>query len=192
GGRVAAPFRRAFAIETVGDLLAHYPRRYARRGELSDLPRLPLGETVTIVGEVLSVQERPMRAKRGSLLVVTIGDANGTLTLTFFNQQWRAKELHRGARGTFSGKITDYRGTRQLTHPDYELFETEALDDEAAKAWAELPIPIYPATSSIPSWKIRRVIEHTLDAIHPLEDPVPDAVRTERGLLTFDEAIRWV
>ncbi|MBX3094362.1 MAG: ATP-dependent DNA helicase RecG [Cryobacterium sp.] len=195
GGRAAAPLRKAFALETVGDLLAHYPRRYARRGELSDLSRLPLGETVTIVGEVLDVQERPMRAKRGSLLVVTIGDAKGTLTLTFFNQQWRAKELHRGARGTFSGKVTDYRGARQLTHPDYELFAVESegaseLDGEAAKAWALQPIPIYPATSTLPSWKIRRAIEEVLETMPTLDDPLPDAVRTSRNLLAFDDALR--
>ena len=196
GGRAVAPLRKAFGLETVGDLLAHYPRRYARRGELTDLSRLPVGETVTIVGEVLSVQDRPMRAKRGSLLVVTIGDANGTLTLTFFNQQWRAKELHRGARGTFSGKVTDYRGARQLTHPDYELFDAEAggaseIDGEAARAWAQQPIPIYPATASLPSWKIRRAIDEVLESMPVLDDPIPDAVRTPRNLLTFDEALRW-
>ncbi|HRN29476.1 MAG TPA: ATP-dependent DNA helicase RecG [Terrimesophilobacter sp.] len=192
GGRAAAPLRKAFELETVGDLLAHYPRRYARRGELSDLSRLPLGETVTIVGEVIGTQERPMRGKRGSLLVVTIGDATGSLALTFFDQSWRAKELHRGARGTFSGKVTEYRGARQLTHPDYELFEAEQLDPEAARAWAQQPIPIYPATASLPSWKIRRAIEHVLDAVPALEDPVPDALRTARGLVSFDEAVRLV
>lgn len=196
GGRAAAPLRKAFGLETVGDLLAHYPRRYARRGELSDLSRLPLGETVTIVGEVISTQERPMqravRGKRGSLLIVTIGDAAGSLTLTFFNQPWRANELHRGARGTFSGKVTEYRGTRQLTHPDYELFEAEQLDPDAARAWAQQPIPIYPATASLPSWKIRRAIEHVLETVPRLDDPIPDALRTERGLVAFDEAVRLV
>jgi ATP-dependent DNA helicase RecG len=37
GGRTAQAIEKALGIATVGDLLAHYPRRYARRGELTAL-----------------------------------------------------------------------------------------------------------------------------------------------------------
>ena len=50
-GRSAASFDRAFGMKTVGDLLAHYPRRYARRGELTQISSLPVGESVTIVAD---------------------------------------------------------------------------------------------------------------------------------------------
>src|SRR5690606_28005432 len=63
---------------------------------------------------------------------------------------------------------------------------------KAAKAWAELPIPIYPATSSMPSWKIRRAIEHVLDTVPALDDPAPDALRAERPLVSSGEAVRLV
>ena len=91
GGRTAQAIEKAFGFATVGDLLAHYPRRYARRGELTALSELTIDESVTIVAEVRSVTERPMRAKRGSILEVVISDGRGHLTLTFFNQAWRAK-----------------------------------------------------------------------------------------------------
>jgi ATP-dependent DNA helicase RecG len=39
GDRTAAAFARGLGLATVGDLLAHYPRRYARRGELTELIR---------------------------------------------------------------------------------------------------------------------------------------------------------
>src|SRR5690606_8385430 len=51
--------------------------------------------------------------------------------------------------------------------------------------------PIYPATASLPSWKIRRAIDEVLARVPTLDDPIPDAVRTSRGLLAFDEALRW-
>ena len=122
GGRTAAAFEKGLGLATVGDLLTHYPRRYARRGELTALTELPLDTTVTIVAEVLETRERPMRARGGSLLEVRISDGTGILSLTFFNQAWRAKELRPGVRGIFAGKVGDYRGTLQLAHPDYELF----------------------------------------------------------------------
>lgn len=191
GDRTAAAFERGLGLATVGDLVAHYPRRYARRGELTALTHLPIDENVTIVAEVLEVRNRPMRAKRGSILEVTISDGKGILTLTFFNQAWRANELKPGARGIFAGKVGDYRGTLQLAHPDYELFEVDA-DPATAKAWAELPIPIYPATSTVASWQIQKAMGVVLDTLPEVDDPVPDAVRAARRLLPFRKALELV
>jgi len=191
GGRTAGAFAKGLGLETVGDLLSHYPRRYARRGELTALTQLPVDENVTIVAEVLEVRNRPMRAKRGSILEVTISDGKGILTLTFFNQAWRANELRAGVRGIFAGKVGDYRGTLQLAHPDYELFDEQA-DPALAKAWAELPIPIYPATSTVASWQLQKAIGVVLDTLPPLDDPVPDAVRSGRGLVPFGRALELV
>ncbi|GLI28633.1 ATP-dependent DNA helicase RecG [Agromyces rhizosphaerae] len=191
GGRTSGALKRAFGHVTAGDLLGHYPRRYARRGELTALAELPLDENVTIVAEVLEVRERSMRQRRGSIVEATISDGTGILTLTFFNQKWRAAELVPGARGVFAGKVTSYRGARQLAHPDYELFEA-AGDDPDARRWAETPIPIYPATSTIASWQVAKAVGLVLDALGPVDDPVPDAVRASRGLVGYREALEGV
>ncbi|WP_246837423.1 ATP-dependent DNA helicase RecG [Salinibacterium sp. UTAS2018] len=187
--------QRGLGLLTVGDLMTHYPRRYARRGELTALAELPLDEAVTIVAEVREVRNRPMRNKRGSILEVSISDGTGILTLTFFNQAWRANELMPGVRGIFAGKVGQYRGTRQLAHPDYELFDRDELElkkPEQAKGWAEQPIPIYPATATVASWQIQKAVEVVLDTLGPLEDPVPDAVRRERELLRYSQALEFV
>ena len=202
GGRTAQAIEKAFGIATVGDLLAHYPRRYARRGELTALSELTIDENVTIVAEVRSVTERPMRAKRGSILEVVISDGRGHLTLTFFNQAWRARDLRPGMRGIFAGKVGEYRGARQLAHPDYELFDA---DDEnapalagpdgqsaAAKGWAEQPIPIYPATSTVASWQLAKAIGVVLDTLPPVDDPVPAELRRDRDLVDFRRALELI
>ena len=193
GSRTANALQKAFGLATVGDLLTHYPRRYASRGELTALTELPVDENVTIVAEVLSVSERSMKAKRGSIVEAKISDGKGILTLTFFNQSWRSKELRPGVRGIFAGKVGSYKGTLQLAHPDYELFESSAdASSDATRKWAELPIPIYPATSTIASWQLQKTIRVVLDGLPELEDPVPSDIRSRRGLLDFARAIELI
>jgi ATP-dependent DNA helicase RecG len=196
GGPTAKALQRAFGHGTAGDLLAHYPRRYQPRGELTALARLPLDENVTIIADVLEVRERTMRSRRGSILEAKISDGTGILTLTFFNQKWRANELKPGVRGMFAGKVSDYRGNRQLAHPDYQLFDDEtglqAGPDAAAVRWATAPIPIYPATGSFSSWKLQQSIGIVLDGLGPVDDPLPEGVRRARGLLAHREALELV
>jgi ATP-dependent DNA helicase RecG len=200
GGRTASSLQKNLGLATVGDLLAHYPRRYARRGELTALTGIPLDENVTIVAEVVQSTERPMRQRRGSILEVRITDGKGFLTLTFFNQAWRKNELRPGVRGIFAGKVGDYRGSLQLAHPDYELFDTggdqggdgTGLDDAAAKAWAELPIPIYPATAAVASWQVQKAVGIVLDTLPALDDPVPEPVRDARDLLPYARALELI
>ncbi|GAA2244437.1 ATP-dependent DNA helicase RecG [Herbiconiux moechotypicola] len=205
GARTASAFEKSFGIVTAGDLLAHYPRRYARRGELTAIAQLPIDENVTIVAEVRDVKERSMRARRGSILEVSISDGQGIITLTFFNQPWRSKELRPGVRGIFAGKVSNYRGALQLAHPHYELFdefgagpiglsgEGAALDDAEARRWAEMPIPIYPASSALQSWQIAASVGVVLDGMAgAIPDPLPVPAREERGLLPLARAYELV
>lgn len=192
GGKTAAAFDRAFGMKTVGELLEHYPRRYARRGELTPIATLPLGEPVTIVAEVVSASERRMQNRRGSLLEVVISDGDGRMSLTFFNQPWRLKELTPGRRGIFSGKVGEYRRQTQLTNPDYELFDDIAEARAEAEVTAKRPIPIYPATSSVPSPLVQKTISLVLDAVGDIDDPLPDDLRARRGLVDARTALEHI
>ncbi|MDX2025180.1 ATP-dependent DNA helicase RecG [Microcella sp.] len=194
GDRSANSLKKAFGMLTVGDLLTHYPRRYARRGELTALSDLAIDENVTIVAEVIEVVERTMRQRKGSILEVRITDGKGILVLTFFNQAWRKNDLKPGVRGIFAGKVGDYRGTRQLAHPDYELFEAGDERDAGpeAKKWAMMPIPIYPATSTVASWQIAKALGVVLDTLPSIDDPVPASVRVDRELLDLGQAYQLI
>lgn len=175
GEKPAKSIKRAFGYTTAGQLLAHYPRRYVVRGELTTIDSLPLGEPVTLFAEVLQTTKRDMHGRRGSIVETVLTDGHGTLTLTFFNQPWREHELMPGERGVFSGKITRYRDQLQLAHPDFELFDKEQSEADA-EAWAKRPIPMYPATASLPSWRIQKlmaeVLEHATDAQLDAGDPL--------------------
>jgi ATP-dependent DNA helicase RecG len=117
-----------------------------------------------------------------------ITDGSKTLTLAFFNQHWREKELHAGVRGLFSGRIGVFSNKLQLAHPDYELFSQE-IDDSDAKAWAELPIPIYPASGTLSTWKIQKSIELVLAAVGKVQEVLPEALLQKQKVLPLARAI---
>jgi len=124
GDKSAKALDAAFGLRTVGDLLGHYPRRYASRGELTSLAGLREGDHVTVLAEVDRVTTRRMQNRRGSIFEAVVTDGHGRLTLTFFGrggQAWREDQLQPGMRGLFSGQVSSYHGKRQLAHPDYEL-----------------------------------------------------------------------
>jgi ATP-dependent DNA helicase RecG len=191
GDRSQKAFTKAFGYTTAGDLLSHFPRRYATRGELTSIADVPVGEHATLVAEVVSVSTRGMRQKRGSVLEVVITDGTGLVTLTFFNQAWRQKDLVPGALGIFAGKVGLYRNTRQLAHPDYELF-VEDPSNEAQEEWAKKPIPLYPSTSTLASWQIAKAVAVVLDVVEIPHEPVPEDIRQAEKVLPFAEALEKI
>ena len=191
GDKTAKAFEKQLAITTVADLLQHYPRRYSKRGELTDFSSLPIGEVVTVVGRVISTNQRRMKGRKGSIFEVVLGESDSKLTLAFFNQAWRQSELHEGVTGLFSGKIGSFSNNLQLTHPDYELFNSEVIESQA-KAWAELPIPIYPATGTLSSWRIQKAIEKVLEAGINIEEVLPEKLLSGEALYCLKEAIELI
>jgi ATP-dependent DNA helicase RecG len=193
GGRTANALRKAFGYSTVDDLLWHLPRRYLERGELTDLQKLQVGENVTVQAEVASVVNRRMQRRRGSILEVELTDGRSRITVTFFNQHWRERELRVGRRGLFSGQVNRYRGTLQLAHPRYHLFPDGVEDDErAVEAFAAAMVPVYPASGALTSWTIADAIRVLLDTVPELPDPLPESVRTKHDLITRDRALRQI
>jgi ATP-dependent DNA helicase RecG len=194
GDKAAKQLERALELQTVGDLLRHYPRRYETRGELTDLASLADGEYVTVQAEVAKVTSRPMRNRRGSLLEATVTDGHGMLALTFFGrgrQDWRERQLTPGVRGLFSGQVSTFRGKRQLAHPDYELLEAGDDAAHAAAEYAAEMIPVYPSAKEITSPQIARSVRIVLDVLD-VEDPMPRAIRDRHGLCGLADALRGI
>jgi ATP-dependent DNA helicase RecG len=189
GDRTAKVLTDTFDIKTVGDLMRHYPRRYLVRGELSDISELVEGDEVTILAEVLSSTNRPLRGRKGSIFEVVVTDGTDKLSLTFFNQAWREKELKAGRQGLFAGKVGLFNGKKQLAHPDYEMIPDGNDVDAAASSFAGKYLPVYPASAKMPSWKISKCVEMAIDSLDEVEDFLPEHIRNSFGYPTLHQGL---
>jgi ATP-dependent DNA helicase RecG len=191
GAKTAKALATALDIETVSDLLRHYPRRYAERGELTDIAGLELGEHATVLARVEKVSKRRMKARNGTILDMVITDGKRRLSCAFFNQAWREKDLVPGKTGLFAGKVSAFRDTLQLTNPEYELFEAdreaEAMDDFLAAI-----IPVYPAAQGMPTWSIAKCVRQVLDVLEVDDDPMPAELRRLHRLSDLDTALHGI
>ncbi|GGT40379.1 ATP-dependent DNA helicase RecG [Streptomyces kurssanovii] len=194
GAATAKVMAEHLDLHTLGDLLHHYPRRYAERGELTSLSELPLDEHVTVVAQVADARVHTFNAGRGRRLEVTITDGSGRLQLVFFGKGVHKphKDLLPGTRAMFSGKVSVFNRKLQLSHPAYEPLSGGASAADAVDAFANQLIPIYPACKQLESWKISKAVDAVLDRAAEAVDPLPPALREGRGMATLPDALRMI
>ena len=173
----------SLGIEDVFDLLTLYPRRYIDRTKRVDLSDLMVGEEAAVYGEVSRVASR--RTRQGRVMVeVTVADDGGSFKVVFFNQAWRERQLLPGVQALFFGKVTDYRGQRQMANPVVDVI-VGASGDERDASRVDRIVAIYPASgkAGLTSWEIGGFIDQALRRSGPLLDPVPEEVRAEFDLV---------
>ncbi|QKW21723.1 ATP-dependent DNA helicase RecG [Kitasatospora sp. NA04385] len=192
GDRTAKVLAESLKLRTVGDLLHHYPRRYVERGQLTSLDELEVDEHATVLARIEKVTLIPFRGRKGDRLEVVVTDGRSKLSLVFFNQGWRQKELRPGRQGLFAGKVGLFNRSRQLASPDYQLIDDEE-DSAAAKQFAGRLIPVYPASSQMPSWKLALCVGMALTKhLSDVGEPLPAALRAEHGLIPLPEALELI
>ncbi len=174
---------REMEIETVFDLLTHYPRRYIDRTSQHSIVDANVGDTVTVLATIKSVATRRMRNHRTMVTAIATDEA-AEFSLSFFNQPWRASQLSTGAVAAISGKLSMYKGKLGFTNPLVDL-----VGNRTGRI-----IPVYPQSdkAGISSWELAEWITEALDRSGELADPLTAAERRERGLLDLTTAMRAI
>lgn len=218
GAKAAASLADAFDMQTVEDLLRHYPLRYATQGQPLTEEAPEDGAHITVIGRVTKADLRPMRQRRGSLLKVVLDTGGGRgVDVTFFNGDKVKYAVRPGARAMMSGTVTYWRpGQWNLSHPGYLILPEPDADEptlttvrgggdlrgiaQSAKGAGGVDmsfferefIPVYPATAKVQSWEILACVRQVLDQLDPLADPLPEEVRDERELMPVGDALRLI
>jgi ATP-dependent DNA helicase RecG len=178
-------------ITTVLDLLEHFPRRYHDRRTRAAIAELVVGAEATVVAEVVrSTEHRGGRTRR---VEVTVSDGQATLSITFFNQQWRSRQLTPGTEAAFFGKVDRFRHKLQMVNPAVDVLDPsgEALGGPGGEHTGVI-VPIYPESgkADVATWQLRKLVAEALDRWPALEDPVPADVVQAAKVMSRAEAYR--
>ena len=187
--RAATALRTAFGVETVRDLLEHYPRAYRDIGARVSLAEAVPGQQITVVGTIASWSVARPSGRRMTIAKALLLDDDGSrVTVPFFNQEWRVRQTPEGTRVAVSGVLDRFRNDWQMKNA--KLVAVGEAGGGAGLDEAERVQPVYPATEALPAPRIARYVTAALDELAPVPDFLPERLR--HGLLGLDEALRLI
>ncbi|MGB6039400.1 MAG: OB-fold nucleic acid binding domain-containing protein, partial [Gordonia sp. (in: high G+C Gram-positive bacteria)] len=120
-GVEAALVKKLASLEltTVGELLRYVPRRYIRRGHLSESQRPEPGEWITVIGRVEKSDMISMKRRYGKFLKIVVNDGRARYEASFFNAHWIQSKMKPGTRVALAGTVKLFNNQIQLSHPDW-------------------------------------------------------------------------
>jgi len=170
-------------FRTLEDLLYHFPRRYDDYSHLKPINRLQYGDELSIIGMVTSSILRTIKGGKMTILEAVITDGTGSLRVSWFNQPWLEKSIHKGAQLVLSGKVDMYLGRLTMTGPDWELLEQEHLHTSRI-------VPVYPLTAKVTQKNLRRLMHQTVTFWAPrVADHLPYQIVKESGITGLSDAL---
>ncbi len=180
GARARALSR--MGINTVRDLVTHFPRRYIDMSNVCTIAQAPADGACTVVAQVYEVKLKRPRP-RMNITEITFTDSTDTMIVSCFHQPWLANQLKRGDRLAVSGKMSFNYGFKRMTNPFMEK-----LDGAGDISHGKI-VPVHPATSQVSTAWMRRLIRNALDIIRGLEDPIPLYLRKKYRLCSRQVAL---
>ena len=155
----------ALGIETLGDLIEHFPHSHRDRREVRRVVDLMVGEEATVAVAVRSTTVRPMRNRRQKRVEARVFDDSGPLVAVWFNQPWIARQLGEGTMLLLHGKL---RRRNQFWVTEHEL-----LGNGGAPVHTVGLVPVHPATQGITPQRLRELVNRVRPLMLAASEPLP-------------------
>lgn len=176
---------QALGIQTIEDLICHFPRAYEDRTQLVPIASLEVDQPACFRAMVVSSPRTSFIRKGLEITKATVADHSARLNLTFFNQRHSAEQLQYGAEYIFYGAVSgDFIGYA-MTNPIFER------PDEAPLMTRRI-LPIYPLTAGLSNKTVAKAVLQALSDCGAPPEVLPESVRTQYGILEARAAYRAI
>lgn len=187
-------------IETVRDLLYHFPSRYTDISEVRSIQSLTSGETATILGTLSTLKTKKGFKSKIPMGQATLTDLSGSINIIWFHQPYLAKMLTEGSVVRVTGKISEsatYGLT--LTNPEIEKEDILPIDIhdslfQKESGAEQYGYPIYPETKGITSkWMYHAITKVLKDpSIKEIHEYIPSDILKKYNLPALHTALVWI
>ncbi|MBP0963435.1 MAG: ATP-dependent DNA helicase RecG, partial [Oscillospiraceae bacterium] len=177
-GEKRAALYRKLGVETMADLLRHFPRGYLDLRSCPLSHEAPLGEPCPL-RLTLMTKGREQRIRKGlSVWKLTAADDSGLVHITFFNAKYTVENLQVGSEYVFYGKLSGTLLRREMDSPQVFPANCHEL------------LPLYPLTAGLTHHRLRQDVATALPLAKDLPDPLPEPLRQRANLPHVAQALQ--
>lgn len=188
---------KKLGLETISDLLYHFPVRYDTESEIKRIADLKKNDIVTIYGRTHGLSIRKAWIKRIPMSEGKLSDDSGSIDLVWFNQPYIAKMIHEGSVVEARGKVSERRGRLYLSNP--EIKEVRNIPEGPShslfnESITNFGLPVYPESRGITSRWFHHAIQKILSQgmLQKIIDPIPDHILRQYNLPGQNTALVWI
>lgn len=187
-GKTYAQRLKKLDINTVEDLLHHYPFRYNDFSLISKISSLQQGEIVTIQGEIVDCKNIYTKSHK-QIQKALIKDESGQIQVNWFNQPYLVQILKPGVKISLSGKVAVFSFKPALISPEYEIIRSSNFNSIHTGRL----VPVYPETYGVSSKWLRSRIAPLLKTFSlEIADWLPEKIKKENQLIDLCSAIQQI
>ena len=168
-------------IETLQDLICHFPRGYEDRTQLVTIDKLEADRPACFKAMVMNTPRTNHIRKGLDITKVQVADHTARLTLTFFNNKYAAEGLRYGSEYIFYGAVSgDFIGY-SMTNPVFEALDSQPVTTRRI-------LPIYPLTAGLTNAAVLKAVQQALAVCDPPAEILPEEIRRQYGILPAERA----
>jgi len=171
-------------IETIKDLLWHFPSRYEDFSKIRKIVELKENERAVVQGIVKEISFFRTPRKRMFIVEALISDETSSIKAVWFNQPFLRKILIKGKKFNFAGKPVLYKGKLALSSPIFEPGE-QSLHTSGL-------VPIYPETKGLTSKGIRKFVKKALENLEKIPEFLPDFILQKYNFPEINKALSQI
>lgn len=185
-GKTSARDLRNLDIETVEDLLYHFPFRYEDFTQTTLIKDLCPGTNVNVVGVVELIQNKRSPVKRINITEALVSDESGSVRVIWFNQLFLARNLSVGDKVSLSGRAEEDYGGVFLRSPGYEkIVANSGIHTQGL-------VPNYHLAGSLTQKQMRFALSQVINLADSLPDWLPPQIKTKFNLVSLSLAIQKI
>lgn len=191
-------------IETIEDLLYHFPVRYGDTAKAVTLDRVVAGDRAVVYGRVAKIATKKSFRGGVPMAEATIKDDYGSVKVVWFNQPYLAKMLSEGMTVRLDGPVTARKkaggtiASLSMANPHVEPVDTipdgvgDSLfegDDDMARLY-----PVYPESKGVTSNWFIHAVKRAFEAgvVEAMSDPIPSDVLERYKLPSLRAALHFI